>query len=183
MSLTKYVALLRGVNVGGNNKIDMRALKAAFERRGFQKVVTYINSGNLVFEGDLDELSAKAACEELIRAEFNLDIGAGIIPAAELTEVLRHAPDWWGSDPDAKHNAIFVIPPMTAAEICARVDETRPECERTGYYGRVVFWTAPPDTYSPERLSKLVKGKAMRDAITIRNANTVKKLAELAEKG
>ena len=52
-----YIALLRGVNVGGNNKIDMKQLKSAFVEAGFSDVITYINSGNVIFSSELDELT------------------------------------------------------------------------------------------------------------------------------
>ncbi|MGV2794760.1 DUF1697 domain-containing protein, partial [Clostridium perfringens] len=48
-----YIALLRGINVGGNNKIDMKQLKASFERVGMRDVVTYINTGNIIFDSDI----------------------------------------------------------------------------------------------------------------------------------
>ena len=57
--MSKYIALLRGINVGGNNMIKMADLKAAFERRGFQRVSTYINSGNVLFDSELDENAVK----------------------------------------------------------------------------------------------------------------------------
>ena len=77
--MTKYIALLRGINVGGHNIIKMSNLKAVFERRGFQSVVTYINSGNIIFDSGLDELSAKTVCEKLITEDFSLDIPVCVI--------------------------------------------------------------------------------------------------------
>ncbi|MDR1564834.1 MAG: DUF1697 domain-containing protein [Oscillospiraceae bacterium] len=177
--MTKYIALLRGVNVGGNNKIAMPQLKAAFEKAGFQNTFTYINSGNIIFESDLDEAAVKAACEALIAENFSLNILVCIITAAELHDALAHAPDWWGSAEDSKHNAIFLISPATAAEILAQIGETKPEVEKISCYGRVIFWSAPLATFSRTRLTKIVQSKAAYNAITIRNANTAKKLARL----
>ena len=179
--MTRTIALLRGVNVGGNNKISMPELKAAFERRGFQNVVTYINSGNIIFDSGMDETAAKAACEELIEEGFGLKIAVGLITAADLAEALANAPDWWGGDPAAKHNAIFVIPPMDAQTVCAQVGELKPEYEKTAFHGRVIFWSAPLATFSHTRWSKIVQNRAVYNAVTIRNANTAKKLAELAQ--
>ena len=178
--MTKYIALLRGINVGGNNIVKMADLKAAFERRGFQNIVTYINSGNILFDSDLDETAAREICERLIVENFGLDIPVCVISADDLRDALSHAPDWWNNDPDSKHNAIFVLPPLSAAEVIARVGETKPETERTDHYGKVIFWSAPLATFSHTRWSKIVQDKAMYRAITIRNANTALKLAELA---
>lgn len=178
--MTKYIALLRGVNVGGNNKIAMPELKAAFERHGFLNVVTYINSGNVLFDSDL-ELQTAAACESIIETCFGLKITVGIITAADLVESLKHAPDWWNTDTDSKHNAIFVIPPATAEDVCARVGDAKPEYESVAWHGNVIFWSAPMKTFSQTRWSKVVGNKAIYNLITIRNANTALKLAALAE--
>lgn len=179
--MTKYIALLRGVNVGGNNKIAMSELKTAFEKQGFQNVRTYINSGNVIFESTLDEMTAKIACEDLIKESFSLSIIVGIISADELRDALTYAPTWWGSDPESKHNALFVIPPMTAAQVCNHIGEVKPEYEKVAHFGKVIFWSAPLATFSRTRWSKIVQNKAAYNAVTIRNANTTKKLAELVE--
>jgi uncharacterized protein (DUF1697 family) len=177
--MTKYIALLRGINVGGNNIIKMADLKAAFERQGFQNVVTYINSGNVLFDLALDEAAVKIACENLIAENFGLDVPVCVIPTADLIDALSHAPDWWNINPESKHNAIFVIPPMTTEEVCAQVGEIKPEYEKLAYHGKVLFWSAPIVTFSRTRLTKIVQSKAAYNAITIRNANTTLKLAEL----
>ncbi|MDR2711594.1 MAG: DUF1697 domain-containing protein [Clostridiales bacterium] len=179
--MQKYIALLRGINVGGNNIIPMTQLKKAFEQRGFINVLTYINSGNLIFESDIDEeITIKTACEELITDHFGFSIPVGIITNTELAEALANAPAWWNCGADSKHNAIFVIPPLTAAEACAKVGETKPEHEQVSFFGKVIFWSAPLATFSHTRWSKIVRNKAMYNCLTIRNANTTLKLAELA---
>jgi len=178
--MMRYLALLRGINVGGKNKIAMPDLKAAFEKCGFENVLTYINSGNILFDSELDEATVKAACEEAITTGFGLNILAAVITAPDLIEALEHAPSWWGSDPDSKHNAILVIPPLTAQDVLKQVGETKPEYEQVAHHGRVIFWSAPLATFSHARWSKIVQNKKAYSAITIRNANTAKKLAELA---
>jgi uncharacterized protein (DUF1697 family) len=178
--MTKYISLLRGVNVGGKNKISMPELKAAFEKQGFENVVTYINSGNILFDSNLGLAEAKAACEDLITTGFGLKIAVAIIAADHLRDALAHAPGWWNSDADSTHNAIFAIPPATAAEIHSGVGETKPEYEKVFHYGSVIFWSAPRKTFSRTRYSKIVANKAVYNLITIRNANTTLKLAALA---
>jgi uncharacterized protein (DUF1697 family) len=179
--VTEYISLLRGVNVGGNNKISMPELKTAFEKRGFENVVTYINSGNILFDSDLGLQEAKAVCENLIETGFGLKIAVGIITASHLADALGHAPGWWNSDADSRHNAIFVIPPATAEEVCLAVGGTKPEYEKVSCYGSVIFWSAPVKTFSRTRWSKIVQNKAVYNLITIRNANTTLKLAALAK--
>lgn len=176
----RYIALLRGVNVGGKNKLPMPTLKAAFEQEGFTEVASYINSGNLFFSSGLDDpLQLRARCEGLIAKDFALEVPVAVFPAQTLVEALAHAPGWWGGGRDSAHNAIFVMPPATMAEIFAEVGEAKPEYEQVDYYGPVIFWSAPLKTFSRTRLSKVVGGRARRN-ITIRNANTARRLAELA---
>lgn len=179
--MEKYIALLRGINVGGKNKISMPELKELFEQSGFFEVSTYINSGNVIFSSEgKDELVLKKDCEMMILERFQLNISVGVISSKDLEAALKHAPSWWGEDKASKHNAIFVIPPATAEEVMQAVGEAKPDYEKVDSYGRVIFWSAPMDTYSRTRYSKIV-GSAVYDSITIRNANTTMKLLQLVK--
>jgi uncharacterized protein (DUF1697 family) len=179
--MEKYLALLRGINVGGNNTIPMPALKAAFTNAGFTDVSTYINSGNVLFSAQETEISAlQQQCRQAIIGAFQLDITVAVISAADLQEALVHAPAWWGNDPLSKHNAIFVIAPAETESLLAMVGAAKPEYEQLAYHGQVIFWSAPIATFSRTRWSKVV-GTSAYGSITIRNANTAKKLAKLSE--
>jgi len=179
--MTKYIALLRGINVGGKNTVKMADLKAAFEQRGFQNVTTYINSGNVLFDSDLGEKDVKFSCENLIAEAFGIEIPVCVISAAELIDTLSHAPGWWNKSSDARHDAFFVMPPMTAEQIVTHIGQIREEYESLAYYGRVIFWSAPMVTFSRTQVSKVIpKDKTVYHAVTVRNANTALKLAGLA---
>ena len=179
----KYIALLRGINVGGNNKISMKELKKAFEESGFQAVSTYINSGNIVFSAEDAEIELlKRKSESLIFDKFGLNISAMIISADEVCEALKNAPDWWGVDKESKHNAIFVISPITVEEVYLEVGELKPQYEKVSHFNRIIFWSAPIKSFSRTRWSKVV-GSSVYNSVTIRNANTVKTLAKLCYSG
>ena len=177
----KFIVLLRGINVGGKNMIAMPKLKSVFENAGFQNIITYINSGNILFECSLDEAVIKATCEKAITDEFGLDIPVCVISATDLTDAMMNTPDWWNMAPDARHDAFFVIPPMTAKEICEYVGSVKEAYEKVTYFGRVIFWSAPLVTFSRTRWSKITKDKAMYRSITVRNANTALKLAKMTQ--
>ena len=180
--MERYIALLRGINVGGNNKIAMPALKVAFEEVGFHEVVTYINSGNVIFSSEKQsETELIAICEALITKTFQLQIPVTVISAQDLKEAVAHQPDWWNRDENAKHNAIFVIPPATTEEICREIGETKPEYEQMAHHGQVIFWSAPVETFSRTRLSKVVSTTKLLRSVTIRNANTTMKLETLSQ--
>lgn len=179
--MTKYIALLRGINVGGKNKVSMPELKEVFEQNGFNEVLTYINSGNVIFSSETsDEIALKEICETSIFEKFQFNIKVGIISADDLKEALGNAPAWWGQDGASKHNAILVIPPMTAEKVFQEVGDIKPEYEKVDYYGHVIFWSAPIKTFSRTRWSKVV-GSSIYHHITIRNANTMKKLLALVD--
>ena len=91
----KYIALLRGINVGGNNKVSMKELKALFEAEGFEDVTTYINSGNVLFVSEqTDEVALAKRCEDIIEKKFGFPVRVAIITAEKLKEALAHAPSW-----------------------------------------------------------------------------------------
>ncbi|WP_024622314.1 DUF1697 domain-containing protein [Metaclostridioides mangenotii] len=181
--MEKYIALLRGVNVGGKNKISMPELKLAFEEIGFLDVITYINSGNVIFSSntqDKSELIRKS--ESIIEDKFKLSIPVTVISAKELSDILKNAPVWWNTeDKEIYDNAIFVIPPTSVEEVFAVVGNAKPEYEKVDNYGNVIFWSASLKTFNKTRWSKTASSSVNKN-VTIRNANTTKKLLELTEK-
>ena len=181
--LERYIALLRGVNVGGKNKISMPALKIAFEEIGFSDVVTYINSGNVIFSSDIKNQSElRRICESAIANTFKLNIPVAVVSAKDLSDALKNAPDWWNTgNKEVYDNAIFVISPISAEEVFAEIGDAKPEYEKVSSYGNVIFWSASLNTFSKTRWSKIA-GSSVNNNVTIRNANTAKKLLELAEK-
>jgi len=137
--MTYYVALLRGINVGGHNKVAMSDLRTAFEGRGLQNVTTYINSGNIFFDSGLNEKEATSACEMLLSEDLGLNIPVCLLPATELAEIIAHAPPWWNIAAGARHDAFFVLTPWTAEGIGARIGPIREGYEQVHFYGRVIF--------------------------------------------
>ncbi len=176
----KYIALLRGINVGGNNKVSMKELAACFEALGFKHVTTYINSGNVLFEDSRSDLTELVQlCESAIKKQFGFKVICSVIEVSTLKDALDQAPKWWDVG-DAKHNALFVIAPAKTEEIMQQIGEAKPEYEKVAARGPIIFWSAPVKTFSRTRYSKVV-GTPAYQSITIRNSNTTKKLLELAD--
>ena len=176
----KFIALLRGINVGGNNKVPMADLKLCFEELGFENVQTYINSGNVIFNSDIaDKVKLIKTCEESIEKIFGFHVVCSVISGEELKESLSNAPAWWGEDKDSKHNAIFVIEPVRPDDIMKEIGEAKLEFENVEAYGQIIFWSAPIKTFSRTRYAKIVGTRAYK-SVTIRNANTIKKLVDLS---
>lgn len=176
-----YISLLRGVNVSGKNKISMSELKSAFTKLGLVNAITYLNSGNVIFLSDIDdktEVSGKI--QVMIKNKFNLDIPVFIMTLEELEDILNNAPDWWGDDnKDIYDNLIFIISPVTYEEIFKEIGEPKKEYEKINNYKNAVFWSFIRKDYTKTNWWAKTASSNISNKITIRTANTVRKIAEL----
>lgn len=176
--MKRYIALLRGINISGKNKVAMSELKLGFEELCFENVITYFNSGNVVFSADREVTSAEIA--KMVEDRFGVVTEIYITDAETLDEILKNAPDWWGTaDKDIYDNLIFVIPPSTAEEIAEKVGEPTEKLEKICIYKNVIFWSFDRKNYSKANWWKKTASAGIGEKLTIRTANTVKKLAEL----
>lgn len=180
--MNTYIALLRGINVGGNNKIPMSELKLAFEKIGHTEVKTYINSGNIIFVSEeTDTTKLIKEIEAIIKETFGFDIPTTVISADDLEDAMNHKPDWWNISKESSSNAIFVIPPITMEEVFESLGKIKPVYESVAYHGRVIFWTAARSTISRTMYAKMMNATCYK-SLTIRNANTTCKLYEMTKK-
>src|SRR5260370_12312921 len=111
----KYVALLRAINVGGNNRIKMEQLRACFEVGGFQQVMTYIQSGNVIFESE-DENRERLTreIEESLSQTFNYTARIVLRSYAEIQKVVKEAPHDWNTRTALRRNVAFIKEPVAA---------------------------------------------------------------------
>ena len=80
--------------------------------------------------------------ERMMQREFGLDIPVFIIPQEELADILRHAPDWWGTEnQDIYNNLIFILPPATFPDVYHEIDAPKKGLEQIQEYQSVVFWS------------------------------------------
>ena len=176
--MQKYIALLRGINISGKNKVSMSLLKIAFEETGFSEVSTYINSGNVLFSSEeTDKNKIINLCKNVIQERFMLSVPVTVVSQIELEEALNNAPEWWDNTTQEEviHQAIFLIAPITIEEVYKAVGEAKSDYEQVDFYKNVIFWSAPRITLSKTRWYKIASSKVNND-VTIRNANTTKKL-------
>src|SRR5215831_1845373 len=112
----RYVALLRGINVGGNNLIKMAALKACFEAQGFRDVVTYLQSGNVVFTaGGQGAASLTERVEAALCATFKYPASVVLRSRKQIQDVVARAPRGFGTQPARyRYDVIFLKAPLTA---------------------------------------------------------------------
>ena len=180
--LDLFVALLRGVNVGGNSMISMSALKKSFAAIGFTDVSTYINSGNIIFsskENDARKLEKKI--EQMLVKEYELNSKVVVRSFSELQRLVQSLPRGWDGDSSCRYNVIFLRHTIDSEQILAELPANS-EIEQVTYRPGALLWSAHVDQISKSKMSKLSSRKIYQD-MTVRNLNTTKKLYELMKKG
>ncbi len=180
MGTEHHVALLRGINVGGRNKIAMADLRATFEARGYRGVATYIQSGNVLFGSDAGPASLEDDIEALLEERFGTTITVVVRSHAELHHVVTGSPQGFGATPDTHHfDVVFLKAPLTA-ERAIEVLDPRPGVDRAWAGAGVLYVERLRARRSESRLSRVVGTPEYR-RMTIRNWNTTTRLLSLLD--
>ena len=175
----RFLALLRGINVGGKNVIAKDDLRQCFEDLGYTKVRTYIQSGNILFRSD--ETSVKkltAAIESGLSDRFSYQAQAVVLPHRKYKSAVAAAPDGWGTDDQQKHNALFTLNSTTPKKVLAQLATPKPDIETVTAGPGVIFWSASKSQLTKTTMMKLAK-EPVYQQMTVRNHNTVFKLLDL----
>ncbi|HNQ95873.1 MAG TPA: DUF1697 domain-containing protein [Anaerolineales bacterium] len=182
MAQTQYLALLRGINVGGNNIIKMADLKACFESLGLTDVVTYIQSGNVIFKSaEKDKAKLTKMIEAGLSKRFNYEARLVVISYKQLKQTVDDAPRGFGKELDKfKYDVIFLKEPLTAKEAMKSV--SMKEGVDNGSAGKdVLYFSRLTARASSSHLTKII-GMPVYQNMTIRNWNTTTKLLALMGK-
>jgi uncharacterized protein (DUF1697 family) len=174
----KYVALLRGVNVGGKGKVDMTELKAVFERAGMASVKTYINSGNVVFSSDTqDDTRLADILEAAILEELGTAVDVLVRDVHEIESIVGALPADWNNDAASRCDVLFLWDDANDPSVLDELD-LDPAIEDVRYTPGAVIRRVDRDKASRSRLTRVV-GKPLYRRMTIRNCNTARKLLQL----
>jgi uncharacterized protein (DUF1697 family) len=178
---TVFVALLRGVNVGGNNMISMSSLKKSFETLGFSDVATYINSGNIIFKSkEADARKLEAKIEQMLSKEYQLGSKVVLRSFSELEKLVQGLPQNWTGDSGWRYNVIFLRHTIDSEKILAELG-VKKDIEEVVYRPGALLWSAQVSEMTRTSMIKLSSRKMYQD-MTIRNLNTTRKLYELMKK-
>lgn len=179
--MTRYVALLRAVNVGGTGKLPMSELKKAVESIGARDVSTYIASGNVLFEARGTEAAVAKQIQGALRAKQKLDTDVLVRTAAQLEPLVNdHAFADRGA-PGAKLHVVF-LSAAPAASAIAKLDPSRSPGDEIAVRGREIHWYTPNGA-GQSKLSMAYFERVLGVAGTTRNLNTVTKLLALLRGG
>jgi uncharacterized protein (DUF1697 family) len=176
----RFVALLRGINVGGKNLVSMAALTAWFEAQGFADVRTYIQSGNVLFGSSERPAQLVARLETGLGEELGQPASVVLRSREQLRAVVEGAPAGFGARPALyRYDVLFLKEPLTAAEALAAAP-TNPAVDRVWAGRGVLYYARLVAKASQSRMSRIT-GLAVYQRMTIRNWNTTTKLLALLD--
>lgn len=179
--MKRFVALLRGVNVGGQAKVKMSELAAELTADGFNNVSTYINSGNVLFDADpAANLADRVAAT--IKRHFGFDVEVVVFDRDQWQQIIDEAPADWGTDADWKHNLLVMIPPYEMNKIIHSIGSLKPGIEALVPGRGVLYQSMSRELFGRTTTGKLASSPVYKK-MTVRNYNTATKLLELLSKG
>jgi uncharacterized protein (DUF1697 family) len=174
----RYVALLRGINVGGKTLVKMAELRSCLEALGFDEVSTYIASGNVLFESDeKDAAKLTTTIEGAIEQRFELPVKVVVLDRKAYARIVKAIPKPWVGDATMRANVAFVRPGTDAKQVVADL-EPDPAIEEVKAVKGAIMWATRRDSLNRSAMRKLIAGAAYKE-LTVRNLNTTLKLHEL----
>jgi len=173
MASIKYIAFLRGINVG-NIRIKMLDLKAAFEQMGFQAVKTYLQTGNVVFESNQPLEVIKATLEKGLSATFHYEAYVLVYEFAVLADIIAQYPMLR----EEGHHAyvIFVDNPAVFEELRNHAQNVGDESNNIAFGNGVIYWKVAIGQSTETPFSKTTAKAKYKSSVTVRNINTLEKM-------
>jgi len=175
-----YIALLRGINVGGKNKVDMKLLKQTFEQAGMNDVVTYINTGNIIFSSKShSKTELSRILEEAIHSDFGLHIKVVIRTVDDFKVIVNSIPDSWKNDKNMKSDVMFLWDEVDDESVLKNL-VIKPDIDTVKYVPGAILWSIAKENSSKSGMIKIV-GTKLYKQVTVRNVNTTRKIYELMQ--
>ena len=176
-----FISLLRGVNVGGHQKIKMEALRALYESLRFREARTYIQSGNVLFRSAGSGSAALARrIEEMLTSTFGYQASVVLRSRAQLRAVVERAPEGFGVDPEAfRYDVIFLKEPLTARAALKSVP-TRQGVDEV-HAGRGVLYSSRLISRAAQSHLNKVVSMPIYQSMTIRNWKTTTTLLRMMD--
>jgi len=172
-----YVALLRGINVGGKNKIKMIDLQANFEAMGFTAVQTYIQSGNVLFKSELKQNDIRTIIGKKLKKEFGKEIPVLVKKLQEMKRIIKVIPPNWQNDSTQRSDVAYLFP---EADSIKTIDELpiKKEFLDIRYVKGAIYWNINRKNYNKSHLNKIISHR-LYQFMTVRNVNTTRKIYDL----
>ena len=180
MAATRYLALLRGINVGGKNKVVMAELRAAFADAGFADVRTYIASGNVLFSSERQAANLEDEIEAVLAERFGVPLVVAVRSQRQLRAVVDRAPAGFLALAGSHHrNAVFLKSPLTPAK-AMRVVRLRDGVDQAWSGTGVIYFARLSAERERSLMSKMI-GTSEYQSMTIRSWSTTSTLRDLLD--
>lgn len=175
-----YISILRGINVSGQKKILMQDLKVLYENLGFEKVTTYIQSGNVIFQSN-ESLSTEFAkkIEEAVAEKYKFNVPVIVRKADEMQKVVESNPFLNEQMIDVNKLHVTFLSETPSQENLKKISVADFFPDRFIIEGKEVFLYIP-EAYGTTKLSNTFFENKLKVSATTRNWKTVNKLAEMA---
>ena len=181
----RYTLLLRGSNIGGKNKVAMADLKADLTGLSFENPISYINSGNLLFEAEDDapREDVARAVEDLLARRYDFPIQLALLTAQEYLAQLDELPDWWHGDV-ARRDALFYTRGLDRDHVRQRIEAMELGDEAVHFGEHAVFWVKFDEKQFLKTAyhKRLLREDFYRE-VTIRSGATVERIAAMLSRG
>lgn len=178
----KYIILLRGINISGKNKISMVELKSKLITNNYKNVITYLNSGNVILESEYDTSYIKKDVNDIICKDFNLNIPVFVIKYDDLKDIYSNLPEFSLNNIDFYNNIIFILGDINPIDIINEIGKPIDDIDTIQEYKTIIYWSYDLKKYQKSIWWKKTTSSQIKDMITIRTVNTIKKIIELCER-
>ena len=177
--MTRYALLVRGINVGGKNKVVMAELRQELTELGLEKVETYINSGNIFFTSTDPKVRLVEKLEAFFAVHYPFIQSFSLLSQEECEAELKNLPDWWIKDL-ARKDVLFYTEGLDVAQVIETVESLELKDEVV-YFGRLgIFWGKySEESYYETAYHKYLLKMPFYREITIRNAKTFDKIGQM----
>ncbi len=173
----RYVALLRGINVGNGARVPMKALKALFEELGLSDVVTYLNSGNVVFESTVGASKLTRLIEDGLERSFGQKIPTLVKSSTEVIAIAESIPREWGNNAGEQTYVAYLFSDVDKPGLVSELPVKR-QFMNIFYTPGAIVWNIKRKDYNRSQITKIV-GHSSYARMTTRNVNTARRLAAL----
>lgn len=177
--MTRYALLVRGINVGGKNKVVMAQLRQELTELGLEKVETYINSGNIFFTSTNPKVRLVEKLEAFFEVHYPFIQSFSLLSHEDYEAELENLPEWWTKDL-ARKDVLFYTEGLHVEQVITTVEslELKDEVLHFGKFG--IFWGKfSEESYSKTAYHKYLLKVPFYRNITIRNAKTFDKIGQM----
>ena len=180
--MTRYALLVRGINVGGKNKVVMAELRQELTELGLEKVESYINSGNVFFTSTDSKSQLIEKLEVFFEVYYPFIQSFSLLSQEDYEDELENLPNWWSIDL-ARKDVLFYTEGLDVDQVIEKVGSLKLEDEVVHFGKLGIFWGKfSEESYSKTAYHKYLLKMPFYRHITIRNAKTFDKIGQMLKK-